>query len=92
MTLPIQDLKKIQMAYRDCYDTLFFSAYKRLKRCISIKLLAIRYFERIKYCTPCKRSQAFYNFSAINMEDIDEFSEVWYDEDDVEIAEENEDD
>ena len=76
MTLPIEDLHRIQNAFKDCYDTLFNNSFQRLKRTISIKLKADRFLDRNSNCDD--DACANFDFEPIDLKDVDELSDVFY--------------
>ena len=93
MTLSIEDLQKIQSAFRECYQTLFKAGQDRLRRTISIKLKAIQYFQNLK--KECdshggKQHTHGFEFSPVNLEDVDEYSDEFYLSEDSESDDESE--
>lgn len=76
MTLPIDDLLRIQSAFKDCYDSLFFNAFQRLRRSILLKIKAIKFVQ--KGDNLCRIAHDSEFFSPVCIDDIDKLSDSFF--------------
>ena len=88
MTLPIDDLLKIQTAFKECYDSLFLNAFSRLRKSILLKLEAIKFIE--KDDNMCRIAHDPDIFSPVSIDDIDKLPDsIFFDNRDSNFDEDN---